>query len=203
MDVATVVLAGNECWVSRSGYTGEDGYEISVPEAAAEDLARQLLTHEDVESIGLGARDSLRLEGGLCLYGQDIDTSTSPVEANLTWAIQKARRPDGARGGGYPGELRISKELTDGPLRKRVGLRPEGRAPMRHGVQLYASEDASESIGTVTSGGFGPSVSAPVAMGYVPTSHATPGTKVFGDLRGKRLPLEVTALPFVAANFKR
>jgi aminomethyltransferase len=203
MDVATVPLAGAECWVSRSGYTGEDGYEISVPVAAAADLAKALLAHEDVEAIGLGARDSLRLEAGLCLYGHDMDAGTSPIEAALSWAIQKVRRTGGARAGGFPGADRILQEMADGPARKRVGLKPEGRAPMREGTALYADDTAETPVGTVTSGGFGPSVGAPVAMGMVNAEFASEGTALFGDVRGKRLPLTVTKLPFVAPGFKR
>ncbi|PRY74435.1 aminomethyltransferase [Marivita geojedonensis] len=203
MDVATVPIAGAECWVSRSGYTGEDGYEISVPVASATDLAKALLAHEDVEAIGLGARDSLRLEAGLCLYGHDIDATTSPVEGGLTWGMQKVRRAGGDRAGGFPGADRIMRELTEGVSRKRVGLSPEGRAPMREGTPLFASADGDTQIGTVTSGGFGPTVGAPVAMGYVDAAHAENGTALFGEVRGKRLPVSVAKLPFVAAGFKR
>ena len=203
MDVATLSLNGAEAWASRSGYTGEDGYEISVPADAAEELARALLSHPDVEPIGLGARDSLRLEAGLCLYGHDIDTGTTPVEAGLIWAIQKVRRTGGDRAGGFPGADRILDQIAQGAPRKRVGLQPTGRAPMREGVPLFASEDATDSIGTITSGGFGPSVGGPVAMGYVTADHAAPGTTLYGELRGKRQPLTVVKLPFTPANFKR
>ncbi|MEC3862709.1 glycine cleavage system aminomethyltransferase GcvT [Mesobacterium sp. TK19101] len=203
MDVATVDLNGVDCWVSRSGYTGEDGYEISVPDGAAVALAQVLLDHEDVEPIGLGARDSLRLEAGLCLYGHDIDTTTSPVEGALTWAIQKVRRTGGAREGDFPGASRILSELADGAARKRVGLRPEGRAPMREGTPLFAAAEGGDAVGTVTSGGFGPTVGAPVAMGYVATAQSAPDTVLFGEVRGKRLPVRVAALPFVPAGFKR
>ncbi|MEP3346639.1 MAG: glycine cleavage system aminomethyltransferase GcvT [Litoreibacter sp.] len=203
MDVATLSLNGAECWVSRSGYTGEDGYEISVPNAEAEGLAKALLAHDDVEPIGLGARDSLRLEGGLCLYGHDIDTDTTPVQAALLWAIQKVRRAGGERAGGFPGADVIFAELEAGALRKRVGLRPEGRAPMREGVPLFAATEGGEQIGVITSGGFGPTVEGPVAMGYVSVDLAKPDTKIYGELRGKRLPLTVTKMPFTPANFKR
>ncbi len=203
MDVATLTLVGAECWVSRSGYTGEDGYEISVPESAAVALAERLLAHDDVLPIGLGARDSLRLEAGLCLYGHDIDATTTPIEANLKWAIQKVRRSGGARQGGFPGADVVLGQFVNGAQRVRVGLRPEGRAPMRDGVALFADAAGGEAIGTITSGGFGPTVGGPVAMGYLPTAQGAPGTKVYGELRGKRLPLVVTALPFVAAGFKR
>nr|WP_283254926.1 glycine cleavage system aminomethyltransferase GcvT [Marivita sp. GX14005] len=203
MDVATVSLGGVDCWVSRSGYTGEDGYEISVPAPDAAALAERLLGFDAVEPIGLGARDSLRLEAGLCLYGHDIDAGTTPVEAGLSWAIQKVRRDGGARAGGFPGSKVIQEQLSDGAPRKRVGLTPEGRAPMREGTPLYSSATSQSPIGAVTSGGFGPSVGGPVAMGYVATEYATRGTDLFGELRGKRLPVQVTALPFVAPGFKR
>lgn len=203
MDVATVTLNGAECWVSRSGYTGEDGFEISVPDAAAEALAKTLLADARVEAIGLGARDSLRLEAGLCLYGHDIDDGTTPVEAGLTWAIQKVRRVDGDRAGGFPGEEVILGQMTGSAPRRRVGLKPEGRAPMREGTVLYDSEEGGVEIGRVTSGGFGPTVGGPVAMGYVPTAQAEPGTRLFGEVRGKRMPVEVVKLPFVPAGFKR
>ncbi|KZY32528.1 glycine cleavage system protein T [Roseovarius sp. HI0049] len=192
-----------ELWVSRSGYTGEDGYEISVHATHAEALARHLLAHDAVEPIGLGARDSLRLEAGLCLYGHDIDETTSPVEGNLAWAIQKVRRPGGDRGGGFPGADRILNELDEGTPRLRVGLAPEGRAPMREGVQLFANEEGGEAIGHVTSGAFGPTVGAPVSMGYVPAELSRPGSRLYGEVRGKRLPVKVTELPFKPANFKR
>jgi aminomethyltransferase len=203
MDVATLELAGAACWVSRSGYTGEDGYEISVPADAAETLARALLSDTRVAPIGLGARDSLRLEAGLCLYGHDIDAHTSPIEAGLGWAIQKVRRTGGARAGGFPGAARILSELETTAPRARVGLLPEGRAPMREGTALYATEDSDQPIGHVTSGGFGPTVSAPVAMGLITRDHAAAGTPLFGEVRGKRLPVTVVALPFTPANFKR
>ena len=203
MDVATVALAGAECWVSRSGYTGEDGYEISVPVAAATDLAKALLAHADVELIGLGARDSLRLEAGLCLYGQDMDADLNPVEASLSWAIQKVRRSTGARAGGFPGADAILNALDTGVARHRVGLQPEGRAPMRHGVPLFAEADGGAQFGVVTSGGFGPSVEKPVAMGIVADSLHTPGTTLYGEVRGKRMPVTVVKLPFVTPGFKR
>lgn len=203
MDVETLPIAGAECWVSRSGYTGEDGFEISVPNVAAVDLVKSLLADARVEPIGLGARDSLRLEAGLCLYGQDLDPETSPVEAGLTWAIQKVRRAGGARAGGYPGAERVQREMAEGAARKRVGLRPEGRAPMRAGVVLYDAEEGGAEVGAVTSGGFGPSVEGPVAMGYVSAASASEGTPLWGELRGKRVPVRVAALPFVPAGFKR
>ena len=203
MDVDTLPIAGAECWVSRSGYTGEDGYELSIPVAAAETVTRALLAHDDVEFIGLGARDSLRLEAGLCLYGHDINTETTPTAASLNWAIQKARRNNGTRAGGFPGADVILKQIENGASQRRVGLRPIGRAPMREGVEIFADENSANAIGQVTSGGFGPSVEGPVAMGYVDTNLAKIGTKLYGEVRGKRHPVEVSALPFVPANFKR
>ncbi|MFN7223759.1 MAG: glycine cleavage system aminomethyltransferase GcvT [Paracoccaceae bacterium] len=201
MDVAVIATDFGPMWVSRSGYTGEDGFEISVPDAGAEGLARALLATKGVAPIGLGARDSLRLEAGLCLYGHDIDTSTSPVEAGLTWAIQKTRREGGARAGGFPGAERILRELAQGPERLRVGLLPDGRAPMREGTALFDPDGTP--LGTVTSGGFGPSVQAPVAMGYVAASHAASGTALEGEVRGKRLPVTVSPLPFHPTTYKR
>ena len=203
MDVIVTDSVFDELWISRSGYTGEDGFEISVAEGQAENLARVLLAEDFVQPIGLGARDSLRLEAGLCLYGSDIDTGSSPVEAALTWAIQKVRRKGGAREGGFPGAARILEELENGASRRRVGLSPEGRAPMRAHTPLFAEEAGGEPVGEVTSGGFGPSVEAPVAMGYVPSALCGIGTRLYGEVRGKRLPVTVAALPFIPANFKR
>ncbi|WP_223421910.1 glycine cleavage system aminomethyltransferase GcvT [Tateyamaria pelophila] len=203
MDVRSLDLAGAACWVSRSGYTGEDGFEISVPADQAVDLARALLAHADVEPIGLGARDSLRLEAGLCLYGHDMDRGTTPVEAALSWAIQKVRRSGGARAGGFPGADTILSQIQTGTDRVRVGLLPTGRAPMREGVELFATEEDTAPIGTITSGGFGPTVGAPIAMGYVAKQYANIGTTIYGALRGKRLPVEVAKIPFTPAKFKR
>lgn len=203
MDVATLDWTGTALWISRSGYTGEDGFEISVPNAQADALCRALLAMPEVAPIGLGARDSLRLEAGLCLYGHDIDTTTTPVEGALNWAIQKIRRTGGARAGGFPGADRILSDLTNGPARLRVGLLPQTRAPMREGTALYASEDATDPIGTITSGGFGPTVGAPISMGYVPADLATPDTLVFGDVRGKRLPARIVTLPFRPSTYRK
>jgi aminomethyltransferase len=203
MDVRTLTLMGAECTVARSGYTGEDGFEISIPADIAREIAEELLANAFVAPIGLGARDSLRLEAGLCLYGSDIDEMTTPVEAGLFWAIQKARRHGGAREGGFPGAEIILGQLEHGAARHRVGLRPNGRAPVRGGTPLFAAEDASAQTGTVTSGGFGPSLNAPIAMGYLPSALAVPGTTVFAELRGKRLPAAVMALPFIVQNYKR
>ena len=203
MDAGPRRVDNIDCFVSRSGYTGEDGFEISVPAGQAEALAKTLLANSDVLPIGLGARDSLRLEAGLCLYGHDIDTTTTPVEGALEWSIQKSRRQGGARAGGFPGADRVLAQLEKSAPRRRVGLRPEGRAPVREGAPLFADAASSQQIGKVTSGGFGPSVNAPVAMGYLPSSHAAVGTLVVAELRGQRLPLRVAAMPFVANTYKR
>jgi aminomethyltransferase len=183
-------IAGFETFVSRSGYTGEDGYEISVSSAHADGFARILIDQPDVAPIGLGARDSLRLEAGLCLYGHELDETTDPIEAALSWSIQKRRRLEG----GFPGAKRILKALANGADRQRVGLRPDGRAPAREGAEIVSADGAP--IGIVTSGGFGPSVNAPIAMGYVARAHAAIGTPVALMVRGKPLSARVVALPF-------
>lgn len=197
MTGADVRLGGIDCHVSRSGYTGEDGFEISVASARAAELALLLLDHDGVEPIGLGARDSLRLEAGLCLYGHDIDETTSPVEAGLAWSIQKRRRGDA----GFPGARRILDELANGARRRRVGIRPDGRAPAREGTEILAL--LGERLGVVTSGGFGPSVNAPIAMGYVPQGRAAAGTPVNLMVRGKALGASVAPLPFVPHRYAR
>ena len=188
---------GIACHVARSGYTGEDGFEISVATKDALALAETLLADLDVKPIGLGARDSLRLEAGLCLYGHDIDEQTSPVEADLVWSIGKRRRSEG----GFTGAERITREIRDGVKRKRAGIRPEGRAPAREGSVVI--NDQGRAIGLVTSGGFGPTVNGPVAMGYVETAYAAPGTKVSLVVRDKPMPAQVSALPFTPHNYKR
>ena len=203
MDAGPHRVGGYDCFVSRSGYTGEDGFEISVPAQHAEALVTALLENNDVLPIGLGARDSLRLEAGLCLYGHDIDTTTSPVEGALEWSVQKSRRNGGARAGGFPGAEKIRAQFATGATRRRVGLRPEGRAPVREGAALFADATSAEPIGKVTSGGFGPSLNAPVAMGYLPSSLSAIGTSVFAEVRGQRLPLTVAAMPFVPNTYKR
>jgi aminomethyltransferase len=203
MDAGPRRVAGIECYVSRSGYTGEDGFEISVPAERAEELAKALMASSDVLPIGLGARDSLRLEAGLCLYGHDIDTTTTPVEGALEWSIQKSRRHGGTRAGGFPGADAILPQFEQGAPRRRVGLRPEGRPPVREGAVLFADAASSEPIGAVTSGGFGPSINAPVAMGYLPSSQAASGGLVFAELRGQRLPLRIAPMPFVPNTYKR
>lgn len=203
MDVRDAVLLDVTCIISRSGYSGEDGFEISVPADKAEAIAKALLEHPDCQPVGLGARDSLRLEAGLCLYGNDIDTTTTPVEASLEWAIQKARKPGGDREAGFPGASRILDELSNGAARRRVGLKPEGKAPVRAPAKLFGDADGATELGKVTSGTFGPTVEGPVAMGYLPVSHSAPGTRVFAEVRGKYLPLTVATLPFITPTYKR
>ncbi len=203
LDVRILTFRGTPCLVSRSGYTGEDGFEISVPASLSEALAIALLENPSVAPIGLGARDSLRLEAGLCLYGSDIDTDTSPVEAGLDWSIQKVRRAGGARAGGFPGSSRILKELEQGAARRRVGLRVKGRVPVRGGAPLFQDESATTPIGQVTSGCFAPSLNAPIAMGYVASSDAKSGTELFAEVRGSRISVTVCATPFVSTHYKR
>ena len=198
-----VKLAGIDCLVTRTGYTGEDGFEISVSAKQCEALAKALLAQPNVQPIGLGARDSLRLEAGLCLYGHDLDTTTTPVEASLNWAMQKVRRTGGERAGGFPGANVILGQL-DNPTnvkRKRVGLKPDGRAPIREGVELHDAGGAK--IGVVTSGGFGPTVNGPVIMAYVDAAHAAPGTKMNAMLRGSPTPVTVVAMPFAPHGYRR
>jgi len=197
METTLATIHGTPCRISRLGYTGEDGYEISIPADKVVEITREFLKHPDLEPAGLGARDSLRLEAGLCLYGNDIDNSTSPVEANLTWAMQKKRREEG----GFPGAERVLRELAEGPSRKLVGIKPDGRAPARHGVEV-ADLDGNV-IGEITSGGFGPTIGGPVSMGYVAAEFTEPGSKVTLLIRGKAMPATIIKLPFVQQNYKR
>ena len=196
-------VAGCNCFLTRSGYTGEDGFEISVPAAQADTLARTLLAQPEVKPVGLGARNSLRLEAGLCLYGNDLDTSTTPVEASLNWAIQKVRRTGGARAGGFPGADKILAQLTD-PVtlkRKRVGLIAMERVPVREHTELQNEE--GQHIGEVTSGLLGPTIDKPVAMAFVDSAYAALGTRVTAIVRGKPVPMEVAAMPFVPNRYFR
>lgn len=201
MQAITVQLLGVDCHVSCSGYAGEDGYEISVPAHKAAELTQLLLAEPEVAAIGLGARDSLRLEAGLCLYGHDIDETTSIMEADLLWAVSKVRRPDGVRAGGYPGAERFAKELAEKPLRRRVMLKPEGKAPVREGTELVNASGAV--IGRVSSGGFGPSVGVPVAMGYVQQAVLDSGEPVFALLRGKQIPCAISRGSFLPLRYFR
>ncbi len=195
-------LVLGDLWVSRSGYTGEDGFEVSLPDALAEEFARQLLAHEAVAPAGLAARDSLRLEAGMCLYGHELSEDITPAEADIGWAIPKVRRTGGSREGGFPGAETILAQLDEGAERRRVGLRPEGRAMAREGSALYSDEGCTDEVGAVTSGGFGATVGGPVAMAFVPAD-ATVGDTFYTQVRGKALPMTVTELPFVPHNYKR
>jgi glycine cleavage system T protein (aminomethyltransferase) len=203
MDVRVLELLGAQCVVSRSGYTGEDGFEIACHADIAREIAEALLEDPAVAPVGLGARDSLRLEAGLCLYGADIDETTTPVEADLAWAIPKPRRRGGVREGDFPGAPIILEQLDSGTERRRVGLAPVGRMPVRTGALLYSAEDAGEPVGAVTSGVFGPTVQVPVAMGYLPTELSAPGTRIFAEVRDKRLAVDVTGLPFIVTKYAR
>jgi aminomethyltransferase len=197
MRAAAMVVDGVACFVSRAGYTGEDGFEISTPADAADGLARRLLAEPEVEPVGLGARDSLRLEAGLCLYGHDIDAITTPVEAALTWAVASRRRESAD----FPGAAKILEQLDSGVTRRRVGLMPEGRAPVREDAVI--SDNDGNEIGKITSGGFSPTLERPIAMGYVDSAFADVGTKVQVSLRGRVLNAAVAAMPFVELNYHR
>jgi aminomethyltransferase len=197
MSAAEVKVAGVACSVTRSGYTGEDGFEISSDPGDAPDLADALLKQPEVAPIGLGARDTLRLEAGLCLYGHDIDETTTPIEAGLAWTIGKRRRTEG----GFPGAAAIMRQLAEGPARRRVGIRPDGRAPAREGTAVLDS--VGDPVGTVTSGGFGPTVGAPIAMGYVEARHAAQGTALSLVVRDVPRPANVAPLPFVPTRYYR
>jgi aminomethyltransferase len=208
MTGSAFIWNGAKLFITRSGYTGEDGFEISVPEAHTDALARALLAQPEVKPIGLGARNSLRLEAGLCLYGQDIDTTTNPVEAALTWALQKVRRSGGAREGGYPGDTKIianllysTSENSPKNLRKRVGLIAQERVPVREGVALCTPDGTV--VGKVTSGLLGPTINVPIAMGYVPAELAANGTELHAMVRGKAVPMVVSSMPFVPNRYYR
>jgi aminomethyltransferase len=201
MTGGTFKLAGADCYVTRSGYTGEDGFEISVPEESAVALARALLNLPEVKGAGLGARDTLRLEAGLCLYGHDIDTRTSPIQAGLSWAIQKVRRPGGERAGHYPGASAIETQLAQGVTHKRVGLVGLERVPVREGSKLVDAK--GHKLGTVTSGTIAPTVNKPIAMAYLSAEHALPKHEVYAEVRGQKLPMRVTPMPFVPHRYFR
>ncbi|NCO45504.1 MAG: glycine cleavage system aminomethyltransferase GcvT, partial [Vibrio sp.] len=202
MDIQLMDIDGAQCIVSRSGYTGEDGYEISVPAEQAEALARKLTSYEEVEWIGLGARDSLRLECGLCLYGHDLDTTTTPVEASLLWAISKVRRAEGERAGGFPGaDIILGQIESKDVARKRVGLVGLTKAPVREGTELFDAD--GQHIGVVTSGTAGPTAGKPVSMAYIRADLSAIGTEIFADVRGKMLPMVVEKMPFVAQRYYR
>ncbi|ERO64259.1 glycine cleavage system aminomethyltransferase GcvT [Pseudomonas piscis] len=201
MQFKPVTLLGVDCFVSRSGYTGEDGFEISIPTAQAEKIARALLAEPEVAPIGLGARDSLRLEAGLCLYGHDMNEQTTPIQASLLWAISKARRADGLRAGGFPGAEVIFAQQQEGVARKRVGLLPQERTPVREGAEIVDAD--GNIIGSVCSGGFGPTLGGPLAMGYLDIRYTALDTQVCAIVRGKKVPMLVSKMPFVPQRYYR
>ena len=202
MDAIDTRVAGVAAMITRSGYTGEDGWEIGVEAESAMAVARALLAQPGVLPAGLGARDSLRLEAGLCLHGHDLDPTTTPVEAALAWSIQRSRLPGGSRAGAYPGADIVAQQLAKGPPRQRIGLRPKGRAPVRAPALLFSAEDGGDPVGHVTSGGFGPTVGAPIAMAYVAPLSAKVGTELWAEVRGRRLVCVVATLPFISKRFK-
>jgi aminomethyltransferase len=201
LDFARMAIAGIDCWVSRSGYTGEDGFEIALPASKAETLARRLLAEPEVRLIGLGARDTLRLEAGFCLYGQDIDGTTTPAAAGLSWTVARARRPGGARPGNFPGAAVILHELQAGPRAIRTGLLPEGKAPVRAGTSLVDAE--AMEAGRITSGAYSPTMQRPIAMGYLPTQGAQAPQPIYALLRGQRIRIQPATLPFVPHRYYR
>ena len=201
MTAKQLVINGINCFITRSGYTGEDGFEISLPAKDAEDLAKLLLSNEEVEWVGLGARDSLRLEAGLSLYGHELDNDHSPVESSLNWALSKVRRTGGERQGGYLGDDIIMSHLNDGSESKVVGLQPEGRMPVRDGALI--EDDLGNEVGKVTSGGFGPSLEKPIAIARVDTHYIENQSKLFALVRGKKIAVEIVRLPFVKQNYYR
>jgi aminomethyltransferase len=203
MTIRQANFADARCTISRSGYTGEDGFEIGVVASAAEAFTRKLLSSREAALIGLGARDTLRLEAGLCLYGADLDETTTPVEAEVDWVIGKARRSGGERAGGFPGAERILEQLQNGPSRIRVGLKPADRTIIRAGTSLFADAAGGDAVGIVTSGGFGPTVNGPIAMAYVASARAAPHTPLFAEVRGRRMLVDITPLPFVPHRYKR
>ena len=203
LDVKNINILGSTCWVSRSGYTGEDGFELSIENESVERITKEILSDSDAKLIGLGARDSLRLEAGLCLYGNELNEETTPVQASLNWAIHKERKIGGSREGGFVGANNVLRELRDGTKMKRIALLPEGRGPMREGCQIFESFDSNSAIGFVTSGGFSPTLKKPISMGYIESEFTRTGLKVFVELRGKRMIASISDLPFVSNNYKR
>ena len=201
MSGASFALAGHECFVTRSGYTGEDGFEISLPADAAVALAKALFALPGVRPAGLGARDTLRLEAGLCLHGHDIDATTTPVEAGLAWAMPKVRRPGGARAGHYPGAAAIESQLATGAMNKRVGLVGLERVPVREGAIVFDAH--GHKLGHVTSGTLGPTLDKPIAMAYLAANHCANGHEVYAEVRGKRLPMRCTRMPFTPHRYFR
>ena len=203
LESAPLVILDHECWVSRSGYTGEDGFEISVPNQAVEQIAMSLLNETEVKPVGLGARDSLRMEAGLCLYGNELTEEITPVEASISWSIQKNRRIRGSERETFIGSTEILNQIENGTNFRRVGLTPLGKAPLRQGCELYSSSQSKEKIGYISSGGYSPSLKQPISMGFVSTEFRKAGTEIFADLRGKRVAANVRKLPFVKNRYKR
>ena len=203
LDVKNFLYEGETLWVSRSGYTGQDGFEISVPNSLCEVFCKNILEKDGIEPIGLGARDTLRLECGLCLYGQDLNETITPIEAGLKWAIQKVRRIGGEREGGFVGQERILKQIEEHPNLKREAFFPDGRAPLRSGTKLFSDDSGKDEIGVITSGGYSPSLERPISMGYLDHNKFKVGNSIFGELRTKFIPIKLTQLPFVATSFKR
>ena len=203
LDVKNFSYRGETLWVSRSGYTGQDGFEISLPNSLCEVFCKNILEQDGIEPIGLGARDTLRLECGLCLYGQDLNETITPIEAGLKWAIQKVRRAGGEREGGFVGQKKILKQIEEQPYFKREAFFPDGRAPLRSGTKLFTDDSGKNEIGVITSGSYSPSLERPISMGYLDHNKFKIGDPIFGELRTKFLPIKLTKLPFVATSFKR
>ena len=203
LDVKNFSYKGEILWVSRSGYTGQDGFEISLPNSLCEVFCKNILEQDGIEPIGLGARDTLRLECGLCLYGQDLNETITPIEAGLKWAIHKVRRIGGEREGGFVGQEKILKQIEEHPNLKREAFFPDGRAPLRSGTKLFSDDSGKEEIGVITSGGYSPSLERPISMGYLDHNKFKVGNPIFGELRTKFFPIKLTQLPFVATSFKR
>ena len=203
LDVKNFLYEAETLWVSRSGYTGQDGFEISVPNSLSEVFCKNILEKDGIEPIGLGARDTLRLECGLCLYGQDLNETITPIEAGLKWAIQKVRRIGGEREGGFVGQEKILKQIEEHPNLKREAFFPDGRAPLRSGTKLFSDDSGKDEIGVITSGGYSPSLERPISMGYLDHNKFKVGNSIFGELRTKFIPIKLTQLPFVATSFKR
>ena len=202
LDVRTVKLFGVDCWVSRSGYTGEDGFELSISNDDVIRVADKILSKESVLPIGLGARDSLRLEAGLCLYGNDLNERITPVEASLNWAIHKSRRIVDDKQGGFVGDEVILNQIQSGSEMKRVGLLPRERAPIREGCKLFENSESEFSIGIVTSGGFSPTLQKPISLAYVKSNLASKNNEIFAEVRGRRMAVTITSLPFVKTKYK-
>jgi len=203
LDVKNFLYNGEILWVSRSGYTGQDGFEISIPNSLCEVFCKSLLEQKGIEPIGLGARDTLRLECGLCLYGQDLNETITPIEAGLKWAIQKVRRTGGEREGGFAGQEKILAQIDVPPHFKREAFFPDGKAPLRSGTKLFSDDSGKNEIGLITSGSYSPTLERPISMGYLNYTKFKVGDPIFGELRNKFFPIKLTKLPFVPTSFKR